>query len=105
MRAVTLAGCYGTRLSEEAGTVPKPMAPIRQHPIFWHIMKINSAHDIADLVICCANKGTVIKDYFLKYFSRSAASCNGLRWTMGSILPSQHDGQHPRCDGRVSWIG
>ncbi len=72
MKAVILAGGFGTRLSEETGTVPKPMLPIGEHPILWHIMKIYAAHGIADFVICCGYKGAVIKDYFLNYFNHNS---------------------------------
>ena len=43
MKAVILAGGYGTRLSEETGVKPKPMVEIGDKPILWHIMKIYSA--------------------------------------------------------------
>ncbi len=68
MRAVILAGGYGTRLSEETAIRPKPMVEIGGQPILWHIMKIYSAHGINDFVICLGYKGHVIKDYFIQYF-------------------------------------
>lgn len=68
MKAVILAGGYGTRLSEETGVRPKPMVEIGDQPILWHIMKIYSAHDINDFIICCGYKGYVIKEYFANYF-------------------------------------
>lgn len=68
MKAVILAGGYGTRISEESSIRPKPMVEIGGKPILWHIMKIYSAYDINDFVICCGYKGNVIKDYFASYF-------------------------------------
>jgi len=68
MKAVILAGGYGTRLSEETTVRPKPMVEIGGKPILWHIMKIFSAHGIHDFVICCGYKGYMIKDYFSSYF-------------------------------------
>lgn len=67
MKAVILAGGFGTRLSEETAVRPKPMVHIGDHPILWHIMKIYSAHGIHDFVICCGYKGDVIKQYFADY--------------------------------------
>ena len=67
MKAVILAGGYGTRLSEETGTIPKPLVQIGGKPILWHIMKIYSAHGINDFVVCCGYKGEVIKEYFANY--------------------------------------
>jgi glucose-1-phosphate cytidylyltransferase len=72
MKAVILAGGFGTRLSEETGVVPKPLIEIGGRPILWHIMKIYAAHDITDFVVCCGYKGTLIKEYFLNYFHRNS---------------------------------
>lgn len=68
MKAVLFAGGLGTRISEETSIRPKPMVEIGGKPILWHIMKIYSAHDINDFVICCGFKGYVIKEYFANYF-------------------------------------
>lgn len=67
MKAVILAGGFGTRLSEETGVKPKPMVEIGNKPILWHIMKIYSAHGINDFIICLGYKGYVIKEYFASY--------------------------------------
>ncbi|SPP99931.1 Glucose-1-phosphate cytidylyltransferase [Candidatus Sulfobium mesophilum] len=68
MKAVILAGGFGTRLSEETAVRPKPMVEIGGKPILWHIMKIFSAYGIHEFVICCGYKGYMIKDYFSSYF-------------------------------------
>lgn len=68
MKAVILAGGYGTRLSEETDLKPKPMIEIGGKPILWHIMKIYSSYDINDFIICCGYKGYLIKEYFRNYF-------------------------------------
>jgi glucose-1-phosphate cytidylyltransferase len=66
LKAVILAGGYGTRITEESYKKPKPMIEIGGQPILWHIMKIYSAYKITDFVICCGYKGDVIKEYFSK---------------------------------------
>jgi glucose-1-phosphate cytidylyltransferase len=71
MKAVILAGGYGTRISEESAVRPKPMISIGNRPILWHIMKIYAAHGINEFVICCGHKGDQIKDYFSKYLLHS----------------------------------
>lgn len=68
MKAVILAGGYGTRISEETAVRPKPMVEIGGKPIIWHIMKIYSAHNINDFIICLGYKGYLIKEYFANYF-------------------------------------
>lgn len=68
MKAVILAGGYGTRISEESGIRPKPMVEIGGKPILWHIMKSYAFHGINEFIICCGYKGYVIKEYFSNYF-------------------------------------
>ncbi len=68
MKAVILAGGYGTRLAEESQTRPKPMVEIGGMPILWHIMKIYSAHGVNEFIICLGYKGHMIKEYFANYF-------------------------------------
>jgi glucose-1-phosphate cytidylyltransferase len=68
MKAVILAGGLGTRISEETHLKPKPMVEIGGRPLLWHIMKIYSAHDVNEFIICCGYKGYVIKEYFANYF-------------------------------------
>ena len=66
MKAVILAGGYGTRISEESYLKPKPMIEIGGKPILWHILKIYSNYDINEFIICCGYKGDQIKEYFGK---------------------------------------
>ncbi len=72
MKAVILAGGFGTRISEESTIKPKPMIDIGHRPILWHIMKIYAAHGIRDFVVCCGYKGHVIKEYFARYHLHQA---------------------------------
>tara|TARA_Y100001936_G_C16091063_1_gene686240 strand:- start:1552 stop:2259 length:708 start_codon:yes stop_codon:yes gene_type:complete len=64
VKAVILAGGYGTRISEETHLRPKPMIEIGGMPMLWHIMKIYSSYGINEFVICCGYKAEVIKEYF-----------------------------------------
>ncbi len=68
MKAVILAGGFGTRISEESHLRPKPMIEIGGMPIIWHIMKLYSCHGVNEFVICCGYKGYIIKEYFANYF-------------------------------------
>jgi glucose-1-phosphate cytidylyltransferase len=68
MKAVILAGGFGTRISEDSVSRPKPMIEIGGKPILWHILKMYSSHGINEFIICCGYKGYVIKEYFANYF-------------------------------------
>ncbi len=68
MKAVILAGGFGTRISEETMLKPKPMIEIGGKPILWHIMKIYSSFGINEFIICLGYKGYIVKEYFVNYF-------------------------------------
>jgi glucose-1-phosphate cytidylyltransferase len=67
MKAVILAGGFGTRLSEETDMKPKPMVEVGGKPILWHIMKIYAAAGITEFIICCGYKADYIKKYFIDF--------------------------------------
>jgi glucose-1-phosphate cytidylyltransferase len=67
MKVVILCGGKGTRLREETEYRPKPMVPIGNRPILWHIMKIYASQGFKDFVLCLGYKGDMIKDYFRNY--------------------------------------
>jgi glucose-1-phosphate cytidylyltransferase len=67
MKTVILAGGRGSRLAEETDRRPKPMIPIGEAPILWHIAKIYSSQGFKEFVIATGYRGDVIKDYLLNY--------------------------------------
>jgi len=70
-KVVILAGGFGTRLSEETDLRPKPLVEIGGKPIIWHIMKIYAAAGFDEFVICCGYKGSMLKNYFVNYFTEN----------------------------------
>ncbi len=67
MKVVILCGGKGTRLREETEFRPKPMVPIGNRPILWHIMKTYAHFGHTDFILCLGYKGEMIKDYFRNY--------------------------------------
>ena len=67
MKVVIFCGGKGTRLREETEFRPKPMVPIGNHPILWHIMKSYASHGFREFILCLGYKGEIIKDYFRNY--------------------------------------
>lgn len=92
MKAVILAGGYGTRIAEESAVKPKPMVEIGGRPVLWHIMKIYSAHGIDDFLICCGYRGHVIKDFFADYFLHACDVTFDLR---GNRMTTHTNGVEP----------
>jgi len=74
MKVAILCGGQGTRFREVSEVIPKPMAPIGDHPILWHIMKLYSAHGFNEFVLLLGHKGECIREFFLKNASPTGDS-------------------------------
>ncbi|MDC3045656.1 glucose-1-phosphate cytidylyltransferase [Gammaproteobacteria bacterium] len=64
---VILAGGFGTRISEYTETIPKPMVPIGNKPIIWHIMNNFSCFGLNNFYLALGYKSEKIKEYFINY--------------------------------------
>ena len=89
MKAVLLAGGYGTRISEESATRPKPLIEIGGRPILWHIMKIYAAHGINEFIVALGYKGYMIKEFFANYRLHTADVTFALREDRRTIHRSE----------------
>jgi glucose-1-phosphate cytidylyltransferase len=92
MRAIILAGGFGSRLSEETVLRPKPMVEVGGRPILWHIMNIFAAHGVTEFIIALGYRGEVIKDYFLNFFAFN----NDMTVELASGKVKIHDGNQPK---------
>ncbi len=90
MKAVILAGGFGTRLAEETVLKPKPMVEVGGLPIMCHIMHIYAKQGVNEFLIAAGYKAEMIKDYFLNFYARTSDVSIDL--SNGDI--SVHDGQH-----------
>ena len=66
MKVVILCGGKGTRFREYPEEIPKPLAPVGNKPILWHIMKTYAHYGYKDFVLCLGYKGDMIKKFFLE---------------------------------------
>jgi mannose-1-phosphate guanylyltransferase/phosphomannomutase len=64
MRAVILAGGYGTRLRPLTYTRPKPMLPLAGKPILQHIIEFLASHDFHEIIVTENYLYELIEDYF-----------------------------------------
>lgn len=67
-----LCGGLGTRIKEETEFKPKPMVPVGNYPILWHIMQLYSRQGFKKFILCAGFKSEVIKSYFLNYASMNS---------------------------------
>lgn len=67
MKVVLFCGGLGMRLREYTENVPKPLVPIGNRPILWHLMKYYAHFGFKDFVLCLGYRGDAIKKFFLHY--------------------------------------
>ncbi len=67
MKVVLFCGGLGMRLYPTTEATPKPLVPIGEKPLLWHLMKYYSYFGHSDFVLCLGYKGDQIKKYFLDY--------------------------------------
>jgi len=91
MKAVILAGGFGTRFSEETTLRPKPMIEIGGKPILWHIMKIYDTYGINEFIIALGYKAEIIKEYFLNFYAIN----NNISIDLSNGKTTIHDGKQP----------
>ncbi len=75
MKVVLFCGGLGTRIREYSESVPKPMIPIGNQPILWHLMYYYAQHGHTDFVLCLGYKANTIKEFFLNYRPYAYADC------------------------------
>jgi glucose-1-phosphate cytidylyltransferase len=98
MKVVILCGGQGTRIRDVSETLPKPMLPIGQFPILWHIMKYYACFGHVDFILCLGFKASVIKDFFLNYDMHT----NDVTLTLGRTHNVEIHGHRMDEDWRVT---
>jgi len=86
-----LCGGLGTRLKEETEFRPKPMVPIGNHPVLWHIMHLYRRHGFRRFILCTGFKSEVIKSYFLNYNSMNSDFTVDLKSNALTVHSIDHD--------------
>ena len=99
MKVVLFCGGLGTRIREYSENVPKPMIPVGNQPILWHVMQYYAQYGHTDFTLCLGYKANIVKEFFLNHspsaFSDCVVSC------MGSKVELLNE---PTADWRVALI-
>lgn len=90
MKVVILCGGEGTRLRDTSEVLPKPMLPIGDKPILWHIMKYYASFGLREFILCLGYKSEVFVDYFLNYRARN----NDITLSLRDCQNVQFHGEH-----------
>ncbi len=67
MKVVLFCGGLGLRLREYSESIPKPLVPIGDNPLIWHLMKYYAHFGHKDFILCLGHKAEWIKKYFIEY--------------------------------------
>lgn len=109
---IILCGGLGTRIKEETEFRPKPMVPIGNRPILWHIMRHYRKFGFRKFILCLGFKAEVIKSYFLNYSTLNSDFTVDLTSNEKTIHDIHHDedwevtltytGENTMTGGRVA---
>ena len=100
MKVVILCGGEGTRIRDVSEVLPKPMLPIGDKPILWHIMNIYAHYGIKDFILCLGYKGWMIKEFFLNY----RAKISDVSITLGNNNSLQFYDSTDEADWKVTLV-
>lgn len=100
MKVVIFCGGLGTRLREETEFRPKPMVPVGERPILWHIMKLYAHYGHKEFVLCLGYKGDVIKEYFRNY----QWNTSDVTLKLGAKPQIKYHNQHAEEDWSVTLV-
>ena len=64
MKAVIMAGGFGTRIQPLTSNIPKPMIPLANRPIMLHIVELLKKHGISEMVMLLYHQPDIVKNFF-----------------------------------------
>ncbi len=96
-----LCGGKGTRLRDVTELLPKPMVPIGEQPILWHIMKTYAAFGCRRFILCLGYMREAFVDYFMNYHLRTSDATI----TLGHEPRIKFHGESPESDWEVTLAG
>jgi glucose-1-phosphate cytidylyltransferase len=85
MKVAILAGGFGTRLSEETESRPKPMVEIGGKPMLWHIMQHYGHYGFKEFFVALGYRGEMVKRFFLEHHTLSGDITVDLRSGQASV--------------------
>src|SRR4051812_9325793 len=67
MKVVLFCGGLGMRVGGESEENSKPLVPIGDPPVLWHVMKYYAHYGHKDFILCLGYQADTFKNYFLNY--------------------------------------
>jgi len=72
MKVVLFCGGLGMRMRTGPDSAPKPMMPIGDRPVLWHVMRYFAHYGHNEFILCLGHGAQAVKDYFLDYRETSS---------------------------------
>jgi glucose-1-phosphate cytidylyltransferase len=95
VQTVILCGGKGTRLGPALEGIPKPLLPIGDRPLLWHLLKIYGAQGFRDFLLCLGH----LAECFHEEFARPPAGWSVRLLDTGLETPT--GGRVKRCEAHV----
>lgn len=67
MKVVIFCGGLGLRMRSSEDSAPKPMVPIGDRPVLWHVMRYYAHFGHSEFILCLGYGARTVKEYFLEY--------------------------------------
>jgi len=67
MKVVLFCGGLGMRMRTSNDSLPKPMIPVGNRPVLWHIMRYYAHFGHTEFILCLGYGAGAVKQYFLDY--------------------------------------
>jgi glucose-1-phosphate cytidylyltransferase len=67
VKVVLFCGGLGMRMRDGVTNAPKPLAPVGERPLLWHVMRYYAFYGHTDFVLCLGYGAAAVKDFFLNY--------------------------------------
>jgi len=67
VKVVIFCGGQGLRLRDFSENIPKPLVPVGNRPVLWHLMRWYAHFGHREFILCLGYRADAIKDFFLHY--------------------------------------
>ena len=78
MKVVLFCGGLGTRLREYSETIPKPLVPIGNRPLLWHLMRYYAHYGHTEFILCLGYRADLIKEFFANVITKKMEPLDAL---------------------------
>ena len=97
---IILCGGRGSRIADAFPVLPKPLIPVGERPILWHIMKVYASAGFTDFVLALGWLGDQVRRFFLDY----EAITSDFRLELGRTGSIEFLDRHPEEGWRITCI-